>query len=115
EPCPGLGAGDFGALLSAAEKIPDAVWILGCGSLPQGAPGDFYARLAALGSPHRRVAIDASGPSLRAAAAAGVALIKPNRAELEELVGRALGTVGDVVAAARELIEGGCESVLVSL
>ena len=115
EPGPALGAGDIEALLSAAEKIPDAVWILGCGSLPPGAPGDFYARLAALGSPHRRVAIDASGPSLRAAAAAGVALIKPNRTELEELVGRPLATVGDVVAAARELVEGGCESVLVSL
>ena len=101
EPGPALGAGDIEAL--------------GCGSLPPGAPGDFYARLASLGLRDRRVAVDASGPSLRAAASAGVALIKPNRTELEELVGRPLATVGDVVAAARELIEGGCESVLVSL
>jgi 1-phosphofructokinase len=115
EPGPVLGAGDVEALLSAVEKIPDAAWILGCGSLPPGAPGDFYARLAALGSPERRVAVDASGPSLRAAASTGVALIKPNRAELEELVGRRLATMGDVVAAAKELIGRGCDSVLVSL
>jgi 1-phosphofructokinase len=85
EPGPALGAGDVEALLSAAEKVPDAAWILGCGSLPPGAPGDFYARLAALGSPDRRVAIDA------------------------------ISTVGDVVTAARELVARGCTSVLVSL
>jgi 1-phosphofructokinase len=115
EPGPALGAGDVEALLSAAGKVPDAAWILGCGSLPPGAPGDFYARLAALGSSDRRIAVDASGPALRAAACAGVALIKPNHAELEELVGRALATIGEVVAAARELTGRGCESVLVSL
>jgi len=115
EPGPALGAGDVEALLSAAEKIPDAAWILGCGSLPPGAPGDFYARLASLGLRDRRVAVDASGPSLRAAVSAGIALIKPNRTELEELVGRPLASLGDVVAAARELIGGGCDSVLVSL
>jgi 1-phosphofructokinase len=115
EPGPALGAGDVEALLSAAEKVPDAAWILGCGSLPPGAPGDFYARLAALGSPDRRVAIDASGPALGAAVSAGVALIKPNRTELEELVGHTISTVGDVVTAARELVARGCTSVLVSL
>jgi 1-phosphofructokinase len=115
EPGPALGAGDVEALLAAAERVPDAAWVLGCGSLPPGAPGDFYARLAALGSPDRRIAVDASGPALRAAAFAGVALIKPNRAELEELVGRVLPTIGEVVTAARELTGRGCESVLVSL
>jgi 1-phosphofructokinase len=115
EPGPALGAGDVEALLSAPEKVPDAAWILGCGSLPPGAPGDFYARLAALGSPDRRVAVDASGPALRAAASAGVALIKPNHAELEELAGRTLATIGDVVTAARQVIDRGCKSVLVSL
>jgi 1-phosphofructokinase len=115
EPGPALGAGDVEALLATAGNVPRAAWILGCGSLPPGAPGDFYARLAALGSSDRRIAVDASGPALRAAASAGVALIKPNRAELEELVGRALATIGEVVAAGRELTGRGCASVLVSL
>jgi 1-phosphofructokinase len=115
EPGPALDAADIDALLSAAERIADATWILGCGSLPPNAPADFYARLAALGSRDRRVAVDTSGEPLSAAVSAGVALIKPNRAELEELAERSVSTIGDVVTAARKLIDRGCEGVLVSL
>ncbi|OLC19290.1 MAG: hypothetical protein AUH33_05885, partial [Chloroflexi bacterium 13_1_40CM_68_21] len=115
EPGPALDAADVDALLFAAGGVPDTAWILGCGSLPPGAPGDFYARLAALGSPVRRVAVDASGEALSAAVSAGVALVKPNRAELEELVGCTLSTLGDVVAGAQTLIARGCDAVLVSL
>jgi 1-phosphofructokinase len=115
EPGPALDGADVDALLAAARRIADARWILGCGSLPPGAPRDFYARLAALGSPDRRVAVDTSGEALAAAVSAGVALIKPNRAELEELTGRTLSTVGDVAAAATKLIERGCDAILVSL
>lgn len=115
EPGPALAAGDADALLSAAGAVRDAAWILGCGSLPPGAPFNFYARLAALGSADRRVAVDASGEALTAAVSAGVALVKPNRAELEGLVGRTLSTLGDVLAAARTLIDRGCDAVLVSL
>ena len=86
-----------------------------CGSLPPGAPVDFYARLIALGSEDRRIAVDTSGEALGAAVCARAALIKPNTAELAELVGRPLATIGDVNAAARELIERGAHAVLVSL
>jgi 1-phosphofructokinase len=115
EPGPALDAADVDALLSAAGRVADASWILGCGSLPPGAPVDFYARLAALGSTDRHVAVDTSGEALSAAVSAGVALIKPNRAELEELADRTVSTFGDVAAAARRLIERGCDAVLVSL
>lgn len=112
---PALDPADVDALLSMAAKGADAGWILGCGSLPPGAPGDFYARLAALGSPDRRVAVDTSGEALSAAVSAGLALIKPNRAELEELAGRRVSTIGDVATAARNLVERGCDAILVSL
>src|SRR5207249_328193 len=52
---------------------------------------------------------------VKGATRANVSLIKPNGAELEELVKRPLATVGDVVTAARELIARGCGAVLVSL
>jgi 1-phosphofructokinase len=91
-----------------------ATWVVGCGSLPPGAPADFYGRLAR-GVQGARVAIDADGPALRAAIDQRVALIKPNHAELEGLVGRRLPTLGDVVEAAGELLAGGVQSVLVSL
>ena len=115
EPGPELTSDDVDAILDAASKVAAATWIVGCGSLPPGAPVDFYARLAAGVSSGARAAIDTSGEALGAAVCAGVALIKPNLDELQTLVGRPLGTIGEAVAAARELIARGCHAVLVSL
>ena len=115
EPGPQLGPDDVEAILAAASAVAGSGWVVGCGSLPPGAPVDFYARLIALGSEDRRIAVDTSGEALGAAVCAGAALVKPNSAELEQLVGRPLATIGDVIAAARELIERGAHAVLVSL
>ena len=115
EPGPQLGPDDVEAILAAASAVAGSGWVVGCGSLPPGAPVDFYARLIALGSEDRRIAVDTSGEALGAAVCARAALIKPNTAELAELVGRPLATIGDVNAAARELIERGAHAVLVSL
>ena len=115
EPGPQLGPDDVEAILAAASAVAGSGWVVGCGSLPPGAPVDFYARLVALGTEERRIAVDTSGEALGAAVCAGTALVKPNTAELEELVGRPLATIGDVIAAARELIERGAHAVLVSL
>lgn len=88
------------------------------GSLPPGLPVDFYAGLIRLlrgqGCP---VVLDSSGPALRAGLAAGPAVLKPNLAELEELVGSrfASGDLGGIVAAARALFCPGVELVVVSL
>ena len=115
EPGPPLVMADAEAVLSAAASASRSGWIVGCGSLPPGAPRDFYARLAALSTGDRRVAVDSSGDPLAAATNAGIALMKPNRQELEELVRRPLATLGEVVDAARELIARGCGAALVSL
>ena len=45
----------------------------------------------------------------------GAALLKPNRDELADVVGRSLGSIGDVVDAARELRSWGAGAVLASL
>lgn len=115
EPGPPLSTADAEALVNAAASAARDGWIVGCGSLPPGAPRDFYARLARLATADRRVAVDASGDALAAAATAGIALVKPNRPELEELSRRPLATLGDVVDATRELIAQGCGAALVSL
>jgi 1-phosphofructokinase len=61
-------------------------------------------------------ALDTSGPPLAAAVAdGGLAVIKPNDDELAELVGRPLGTVGDVRDAATQILADGTDAVLVSL
>ena len=112
---PELGPDDVEAILAAATTQSNASWIVGCGSLPPGAPVDFYARLVQRAPEGRRVAIDSSGEALHSAVCAGAALVKPNLAELETLAGRKLPTLGDAAAAARELIARGCHAVLVSL
>jgi len=108
---------------AAVEELLDRVvgsaiepdWVVGCGSLPPGMATDFYGRVAAAVPGSVRVAVDASGPALAAAAEAGVALLKPNRVELEELTGRSLPTLGAVVDAAAALLDAGVGAVLTSL
>ena len=51
-----------------------------------------------------RVALDTSGAALKATLGKGVFLIKPNRRELEELVGRKLANTADQISAAQTLI-----------
>lgn len=101
------------AVLRAAGS---ADWVVACGSLPPGVPLDVYAilgrRFAAAGI---RVAVDTSGPALLAAVAAGAELVKPNREELAEAVGRPLRSLRDVVDAAQEMRSWGAGTVLASL
>ena len=80
-------------------------WVVLSGSLPPGMPADTYAAItqkaqAAGGS----VVLDTSGAPLRAALAAGPKIVKPNRHELAELVGRPLDTLEALIATGRELL-----------
>ena len=91
--------------------------VVGAGSLPAGAGDDFFVRLAALAGRYGvPVALDTSGRPLAAAVRAdGLGLIKPNEHELAELAGHEIGTVGEAVAASREVIAAGTGSVLLTL
>ena len=90
--------------------------MVGSGSLPPGVDHDLYAGLVRrCRDAGVRVAIDASGPALRHAVAAGPDLIKPNLEELEELVGRSLDTLGHVLGASIDLVTQGVATVVVSL
>jgi 1-phosphofructokinase len=116
EPGPELDYTETGALISrAADTARAGDWVVGAGSLPQGVAADFYVRLADAMPRGIRVAIDADGAALRACLGCPIALLKPNRRELETLVGRALATLGEVVTAAREVVEAGADTLLVSL
>ena len=98
----------------------DASWTALCGSLPPGAPVDWYGELAErLGTP---VALDTSGAALAAAvdrAPGSLSLIKPNSDELGELLGVAASEFeGDPLRAAeraRPLLERGLGAILLTL
>lgn len=91
-------------------------WVVLCGSLPPEVDDDQYATMITLLRERgRRVAVDTSGAALRHAITAAPDLIKPNRVELAEVVGRDLDSVADILAAAHELHARGVGHVLVSL
>ena len=116
EPGPPLSDVETEALLATVAAIGSgATWVVGCGSLPPSVAADFYARLARRVPSGVRVAVDADGAALQACRGQRLALIKPNLRELEGLVDRSLPTLGDVVAAAGDLVAGGIDAVLVSL
>ncbi|MDZ8172291.1 1-phosphofructokinase family hexose kinase [Microbacterium xanthum] len=95
-----------GAVLSDAERsaLVDATvsvcagadWLVLAGSLPPGAPEDFYVEIiravrAAHGQSSPRIAVDTSGAALEAVVRQGYPdLIKPNDEELADLVGSSL-------------------------
>jgi 1-phosphofructokinase len=91
-------------------------WIVVSGSLPAGNDAGMYAELVGqFRAAGRRVALDTSGPPFVRALGAGPTLVKPNRAELAEAVGRPVISIADAVAAARELIARGAGAVVASL
>jgi 1-phosphofructokinase len=114
---PPLTEAEIEAVLAATvAAAADAEWLAVSGSLPPGAPIDFYAGVVErLGTATVKVAVDSSGAPLVAALAAGPDLVKPNREELAEATGRAIATLGEVVDAAEELRSRGPKAVLASL
>lgn len=98
------------------ERIVDTLWALEprpgivvlSGSLPPGAPDDFYARIRKSFPDDLEVVLDSSGAALSAGLkAGGYALVKPNLRELAELSGRELESDAAIVAAARSLVDAG--------
>jgi 1-phosphofructokinase len=117
EPGPVLSAAELDRLLDTALDGGEAIaWLVGCGSLPAGAPEDFYARLVGRSRQAKaKVGIDSSGAPLAAALPAAPDLVKPNVEELAEVTGMPVRTIGEAVAAARRVQEMGARSVLASL
>ncbi|MFJ7156027.1 1-phosphofructokinase [Streptomyces sp. NPDC101118] len=114
---PSLTTAEADLLLGTVRhQAADADWIACCGSLPGGLPVGWYADLVTRAhDAGARVALDTAGPALLAALPARPDVVKPNAHELAEATGRQLITVGDAVAAARELRDRGAAAVLASL
>jgi 1-phosphofructokinase len=86
------------------------------GSLPPDAPHSIFADLIRVAKVRgAKCFLDTAGPALQQGLAAGPFLIKPNRAEVEELLNQKLRTRRDLTEAARLLIRMGTEQVLISL
>ena len=86
------------------------------GSLPPGAPTDFYAHLTRLAHAQGcRVLLDTSGEALREALRESPEVVKPNRDEAEALTGLRIKGVREAAEAAGRLFAAGARGVAVSL
>ena len=101
EPVPPAQADELKALFT--RLVGEAEYVTISGALSPGVPASFYGELVQLaqqaGVP---AALDCSGEALRLGLAARPALIKPNQAEFQALVGQPLEGLASFVAAARE-------------
>lgn len=118
-PGPSWAAVDTNAAVAAvAAAARPAGWVVLSGSNPPGVPDDIAARLAvALRGTGCHLYVDTSGPALHALAAApaGLALLRMDGAEAEDLAGAPLPTRKASAAFAADLVARGvAEEVLVA-
>jgi 6-phosphofructokinase 2 len=96
-----------------SELVEEATYIVASGSLPLGVREDFYARVAELAQRlGKRMVLDTSGAALKQAGD-GIHLLKPSLRELQDLVGREIGTPFQQECAAREVIGQGRSKIIV--
>jgi 1-phosphofructokinase family hexose kinase len=87
-----------------------------CGSVPVGIQeADFRELMRAAREGGAHLVTDTSGEMLRVAISEKPDLIKPNRSEMMELMGRENAADEEITAFARELVSQGVRNVLVSL
>jgi tagatose 6-phosphate kinase len=104
-------------LLEYFEKELDSCDIVAIsGSVPVGIDENYYPKLIRLAKQAgKKVILDTSGKLLQAGVKACPHIIKPNRDEMIELIGRDIKTKEDIISAAFEIKESGIETVIVSL
>lgn len=102
------------ACLEAIRSLPQEVeYLVASGSLPEGAPDDFYGRIAQIGKEKNiKLVFDTSGKALLKAAEQGVCLLKPNLSELSQLAGKGHINAVEQEAIAQEVISKGKAQIL---
>lgn len=87
-PGPDINETEYQEILHKIDHYRDADFLVASGSLAPGVPEDFYARVAAKARRNQtRFILDTSGKAYQAVLEEGAYLLKPNKSELEDLVG----------------------------
>ncbi len=80
---------EYEALLEKVDKCEKGSFLVASGSLPPGAPSDFYARAAERANKcGLKFVLDTSGSSYEGVLEKGAYLLKPNKNELRDLAGK---------------------------
>ena len=114
---PSLSESEWTNIRKAVEKhLPNATWLMLCGSLPPGVPDDFYAKLIKRAAKQNvKTFLDTDGNALLHGIEAEPNLVTPNQSEAERLLNRALITRSHSIEAARRIKAMGAQKVVLSL
>ncbi len=114
---PSLSDVELTRIGKAVEKhLPQATWLMLCGSLPPGVPNDFYAKLIQLAEKQDvKTLLDTEGDALLHAIEACPTAVTPNQSEAERLLNRALITRSHSIEAAKRIKSMGAQQVVLSL
>src|SRR5262249_32826005 len=96
--------------------LPKARWLLLCGSVPPGVPGEFYAKLIDQARKYNvKTLLDTDGEALEVGLEAKPTVVTPNQQEAERLLNRALLTRPHFLDAVERIRPMGAESAVLSL
>ena len=98
------------------KRLPEASWLMLCGSLPPDIDIHFYSKLLNLAAKHKvQTLIDTDGDPLLHAMEGGPTIVKPNQSEAERLLNTALITRSQLIDAVQKIKSLGAKSVILSL
>lgn len=98
------------------RHLPQAAWLMLCGSLPPGVPAEFYSRLIdAARRQGVKTLLDTDGAALIEGISARPTVVAPNQQEAERLLSTALVTPAHARAATIRIREMGADWVVLSL
>jgi 1-phosphofructokinase len=105
------------ALFKVIERLTASCdWFVMSGTLPPGVPETTYATLITQLKRHgKQVVLDTSRDALREGVLAGPTIVKPNVDELQQLTGQSLTDEVALEQAARQLLDGGIQLVVISM
>lgn len=117
EPGAPVDEGEIRAFLENFQRIAEESDVITIsGSIPKGVPDDIYAlMIREIKKKGKKVILDTSGTYLKEGIKAGPTMIKPNKEELEAILGMEITDRNRTIEAAVELMKYGIEYVVVSL
>lgn len=114
---PLLSESELVRIRKTVEKhLPQATWLMLCGSVPPEVPHTFYARLIKQAEKEGvKTFLDTDGDALLYGIEAGPTVVTPNQSEAERLLHRALITRTHSIEAAQRIKAMGAQQVVLSL
>jgi 1-phosphofructokinase family hexose kinase len=114
---PKLTKAEQDKICQAVETLlPNASWLMLCGSVPPGVEPRFYTRLIDVATRHKvETLLDTDGDALLHGLEAKPTIVKPNQSEAERLLNTALITRSAQIEAVQRIKSLGPRSVVLSL